>query len=68
VRYESGAAADALPHFQTAVAGRPGNAAMWYNLGMAYAALGGYAEALPCVRRALALDPQMPNAQIPCGA
>ena len=61
--YEGGRAQDARPHFQAAVAGRPGNATMWFNLGMAQAALGNYAAAISGVRRALALEPQMPNAR-----
>ena len=36
---------------------------MWFNLGMAYAQLGRYAEAEPCVQKALALEPEMPGAE-----
>jgi protein O-mannosyl-transferase len=53
---------EALLHFQLAVQGRPGVALIWYNLGITYAQLGRYAEAEPCVQRALALDPELPGA------
>ena len=60
--YGAGRAGEALPHFQAAVAGRSGTAPMWFNLGMAYAQLGRYAEAESCVHKALALEPEMPGA------
>lgn len=61
--YEAGSAAAALPHFQMAVRGRPGSAPMWFNLGMAQAQLGRYAEAAACVGKALELDPETAGAR-----
>ena len=50
-----------MPHYEAAVRGRPDLALFWYNLGVAYAQLGRPAEALPCVARALQIDPNLPD-------
>ena len=60
---QTGRMEEALPHCQAAVSESPDTGWMWYNLGMVYAELGRYAEAEPCVRRALALQPGIPGGQ-----
>jgi tetratricopeptide (TPR) repeat protein len=35
----------------------------WFNLGLAHAQLGHYAQALACVDRTLRLDPDFPKAK-----
>ena len=61
--FAAGQPAEALAHYQVAVQARPDSAPIWYNLGMAFAQLGRYGEAEECVRKALALEPEMPGAK-----
>ena len=61
--FKQGRAAEALPHFQQAVRCRPGEATMWYNLGIAYAELGRFEEAGQCVGKTLQLNSDYPDAR-----
>ncbi|HOW97913.1 MAG TPA: tetratricopeptide repeat protein [Kiritimatiellia bacterium] len=51
----------ALEHYRQAARGRPDVALNWFNLGVAHAQLEQWPDAERCVRRALELDPSLPN-------
>ncbi|MCX7718368.1 MAG: tetratricopeptide repeat protein [Candidatus Sumerlaeaceae bacterium] len=54
--------AGAMPHLQAVIERQPGNASAHYNLAVAHALAGRTEQALECVGRALAADPEHRNA------
>jgi tetratricopeptide (TPR) repeat protein len=51
----------AQSHCQRAVTLNPRQAAVWYNVGLAYRELGNHEEAVNCIQKALTLDPEQDN-------
>ena len=64
LRCQQGRNEDALPFLEAALAGRPGDAAAWSNLGVAQARLGRLEQALASYDQALALKPAFAEALV----
>lgn len=64
---KSGKIAEAVPYLESLTKSAPANAAVLYNLGIAYSELGQYDEAIIRLKRAVQLDPEHAHAWVGIG-